>query len=218
MKYLKELFTDDHIVNNDPYFKAVLKSLLIAYVLFNGFALSELVTKSWKFAIISIIFILLGVWLTKFLKFNFLSITPLTLKNFGVILVGFLLLTSLDKLLEIFNPATSPNDKLIIQEFAGTPFILLVFSIAIVPAIVEELILRGFLLRVVFRGHLLIGLIVSSVVFALLHEGNTFIDYIPYFYFGIICGVAYLITKRIEVAIAIHFLNNFITLFDYFSF
>ncbi|WP_214418221.1 CPBP family glutamic-type intramembrane protease, partial [Staphylococcus aureus] len=36
--------------------------------------------------------------------------------------------------------------------------------------IVEEIVFRGMIIRVVFRKHLFIGLVVSSLVFASLHE------------------------------------------------
>ncbi|UXR79847.1 CPBP family intramembrane metalloprotease [Staphylococcus sp. IVB6218] len=217
MKKLKLLFEDNHLVNNDVYWKAVLKALFLSYIFYNAFALSDYVTKNYIFAIIAIIIIIIGVWATNRLKFNLLQFKTLNRKDILITILGFILLYSFDEIFEYLKPGLSPNDTLIVHEFSGTPFILLIISIAIIPAIVEEIILRGFLLRVVFRGHLFIGLIISSIIFALLHEGNTFIDYIPYFYFGLIVGISYLITKRLEVAIVIHFLNNFITLFEYFN-
>ena len=42
------------------------------------------------------------------------------------------------------------------------------------------------IIRVVFRKHLFIGLVVSSLVFASLHESDTWIGYLPYLYSGVI--------------------------------
>ncbi|MBH4726473.1 CPBP family intramembrane metalloprotease SdpA, partial [Staphylococcus aureus] len=51
-----------------------------------------------------------------------------------------------------------------------------------------------------------------SLVFASLHESDTWIGYLPYLYSGLIFGLIYIKTKRLEVVIFMHFLNNLLAL------
>ncbi|HDP5854185.1 CPBP family intramembrane metalloprotease [Staphylococcus aureus] len=217
MDYLKNIFHDDLSVNNQNYFKAILKSLLLIVLFFIAFFSSDYVTKGWQYGFISLSLLCLCLFFSKLLKFNFFNLKLINYKEILIIFMSLVLIKVLDYILSFWQSAVSPNDESIIQHFSGTPFLLLAISIAIVPAIVEELIFRGFLLRVFFRKHLFIGTLVSSFLFAILHDGSTVMDYIPYFYFGVILSISYLITKRIEVPILIHFLNNFFALFYVFS-
>ncbi|MCO4360838.1 hypothetical protein MTR04_10970, partial [Staphylococcus agnetis] len=51
---------------------------------------------------------------------------------------------------------------------------------------VEEIISRVFNLRVIFRNHLFISMIVSTLVFVVLHDGQNFVGFLPYIYSGFI--------------------------------
>ncbi|HHU6761839.1 TPA: CPBP family intramembrane glutamic endopeptidase [Staphylococcus aureus] len=217
INYLSKLFKDDLSINNDTYGNSILKGFFLFILFCIVYDLSDNSNKGWFFLWISIFTLLISIWISKKLNFHFLKFKMLSKKDFLIVLIGYVSVFILDNLYEIIRPSIPPNDQPIISEYAGSPFIILVFSLAIAPAIIEEFVVRGILFRVVFRGHLIIGLLVSSIVFSLLHDGDSFIDYIPYFYFAVIVGVCFLITKRLEVAILIHFLNNFITVLEYFA-
>lgn len=85
-----------------------------------------------------------------------------------------------------------------------------IFFTAIVPAISEEILFRGFLF-----GALLQKLkprtviIISSVVFALVHFNP--ISLIPLLMIGTYLGISVYYTKSIMVPIIIHFINNLIS-------
>ncbi|PNZ73080.1 CPBP family intramembrane metalloprotease [Mammaliicoccus stepanovicii] len=128
--------------------------------------------------------------------------------HFVYILGGYILMYLLDTIYLHFYPLPT-NEELLENSTNSLPIWISIVSIAIIPAIIEEIIFRIFILRVVFRNHLLIGLIVSSLAFAAVHDSDTLIGYLPYFLSGLIFGFAYLKTRRIEVPILIHFLNNF---------
>ncbi|HDJ7734200.1 TPA: CPBP family intramembrane metalloprotease SdpA, partial [Staphylococcus aureus] len=104
------------------------------------------------------------------------------------------------------------NEQQLEQEIRNTPFYISIFTVTIIPAIVEEIVFRGMIIRVIFRKHLFLGLLVSSLVFASLHESETWIGYLPYLYSGLIFGLIYIKTKRLEVVIFMHFLNNLLAL------
>ena len=72
------------------------------------------------------------------------------------------------------------------------------FSTAIIPPITEEIICRGLIIRILFRNHLFLGFIVSTVFFTLIHESNTLIGYLPYFYSGLIFWLYLLKNKTIR--------------------
>lgn len=84
---------------------------------------------------------------------------------------------------------------------------ILVF--ALLPAILEEMIYRGYILRILSKYGNVFAVVVSSVLFALMH-GN--ILQIPFaFIVGLTCGYIVIKTGRIWISMMIHFLNNFMS-------
>lgn len=208
MKEISKIFEEDYKVNNENYFFVAIKVLILGYLLIKGLFISDDVTVHMKYGFYSLAMIasvlcvthLCGIKLWTFKKFSKFDVL--------IILVVLLLSQGFDYLYELIYPEPSLNDTNLTNQFSGTPLWLLIISVSIIPAVVEEIVTRGFIMRVLFRGHLFIGLIVSSVIFTILHDGNNIIEYIPYFVFGILMGLAYLKTRRIEVPIIIHLLNN----------
>lgn len=103
------------------------------------------------------------------------------------------------------------------MEDTPTSFLLNLFVIAVLPALLEEMIYRGYILRVL-RGHGdVYAILVSSMLFSLMH-GN--LRQIPFaFIVGMVLGYVYVVTDNIWVPIAIHFANNAISVvMEYFSF
>ena len=89
-----------------------------------------------------------------------------------------------------------------------------IFVFCLLPAILEEMIYRGYILRTLRRHGDGFALVVSSVLFALMH-GN--ILQIPFaFIVGMVCGYLVIKTGRIWLGMMLHFLNNFMsTLLSY---
>lgn len=199
------IFVDDLSVTKDNYLIAVLKMLVIFLVINYG------TDVSYDHEYIGLFIILLGVVFLKVLNINLLSFKKLKFTHMLYIIFGFLLMYGLDNLYDMFAPPTL-NKTLIDEEFEDVPYHLALISIAIIPPITEEIICRGLIIRVLFRNHLFLGLIVSSIFFALIHESDTLIGYLPYFYSGLIFGYTYLKTKRLEVPILIHFINNLLAI------
>ncbi len=199
------IFVDDLSVTKDNYLIAVLKMLVIFLVINYG------TDVSYDHEYIGLFIILLGVVFLKVLNINLLSFKKLKFTHTLYIIFGFLLMYGLDNLYDMFAPPTL-NETLIDEEFEDVPYHLALISIAIIPPITEEIICRGLIIRVLFRNHLFLGLIVSSIFFALIHESDTLIGYLPYFYSGLIFGYTYLKTKRLEVPILIHFINNLLAI------
>lgn len=93
------------------------------------------------------------------------------------------------------------------------PLIVLSLLHYVCVAISEELLLRGFVLNNLMKSfNKVTALLLSSVVFSLLHAGNpniTFFGLIDLFVAGILLGLPYLYTKNLWFSIALHFSWNF---------
>ncbi|MFI3207148.1 MAG: type II CAAX endopeptidase family protein [Clostridia bacterium] len=85
--------------------------------------------------------------------------------------------------------------------------IILYFSVAIVPALVEEFVLRGIFLKKLQRFGNAFAIIISSLIFSLLHMDLMVI--IVTFVAGLVMGFIYVKTKNLWYSVIIHFLNNF---------
>jgi len=87
---------------------------------------------------------------------------------------------------------------------------LLLFSIV---AIVEETLLRGYILKnLMYSFNKYIALVLSSILFSLMHGFNPNIDtfaLIELFLAGVLLGLSYIHTKNLWFPIALHFSWNF---------
>ncbi|EOB7380060.1 lysostaphin resistance A-like protein [Staphylococcus aureus] len=201
MQKFKDLFYDDLSVARGNYFLTLLYAFLITIILLIGFVVSD------THILYGVFIVLIGIVLLRLFKINLLSFKKLTMSQVIYIIGGALLIYGLDHLYLHFHDVPT-NEQELDRELQHTPLYMSIVTIAIIPAIVEEIVFRGMIIRVVFRKHLFIGLVVSSLVFASLHESDTWIGYLPYLYSGVIFGLIYLKTKRLEVVILIHFINN----------
>ena len=201
MQKFKDLFYDDLSVARGNYFLTLLSAFFITIILLIGFVVSD------THILYGVFIVLIGIVLLRLFKINLLSFKKLTMSQVIYIIGGALLIYGLDHLYLHFHDVPT-NEQELDRELQHTPLYMSIVTIAIIPAIVEEIVFRGMIIRVVFRKHLFIGLVVSSLVFASLHESDTWIGYLPYLYSGVIFGLIYLKTKRLEVVILIHFINN----------
>ena len=83
---------------------------------------------------------------------------------------------------------------------------MLFFFSTLVPAIAEELFFRGFFLRCmrIFRASL--AVLMSALVFALIHFS---VEGFPLFFvMGLLVGMAYMATNSLSVVVAVRFLCN----------
>lgn len=97
------------------------------------------------------------------------------------------------------------------QTMVNTPasFAMNLFTLAVLPALLEEMIYRGYILRTLRPYGNWFAIIVSSLLFSLMH-GN--LRQIPFaFIVGLVLGVLYVVTDNIWVPIAVHFTNNAIS-------
>lgn len=101
----------------------------------------------------------------------------------------------------------------ILVHYNGVPTFLLVFVVvAIIPAIGEELVFRGILqnelMRIWDKKHFAVW--VTGFIFSFIHF--QFFGFLPRMLLGVLFGYCYLWTNSLWVPIAMHFMNNALTL------
>ena len=88
-------------------------------------------------------------------------------------------------------------------------FLISVVAIAVVPAFVEEFVMRGILMGALKKYGEAFAVIMSAFVFGIMHASY---NQIPFaFLVGLAVGIAAIKTNSIWTAVIIHFCNNFIS-------
>ena len=104
----------------------------------------------------------------------------------------------------ILTAAVAPDYVDGAQIDSGSNVVVLLFTIAVIPPVVEELIFRGLLLeRWAVKWRLGTALIVQAILFGILH-----VDPIGASVFGLVMGLMYLRCRSLWVPIVMHALNN----------
>ena len=113
-----------------------------------------------------------------------------------------------------------PNDPSVNQQIAtdltlSQPFFSF-FAVVIFAPLTEELIFRGMLARYLFpkqdnSKQTLLFLLVSSVLFALIHSPGTLQQFLVYASLGFSLGLAYISRKGLVYSISLHALNNLVS-------
>ena len=134
-----------------------------------------------------------------------------TWKAWKTILVGFVVLTIVKYiggvvlLLENGIGANTENQAAL-EQLGMSPLLLVVLT-AIAAPIVEETVMRGLILGRLFNNSYL-GVILSSLLFGLLHIPTNIGSWIIYGGMGLVLAVVYHKIQKLEYTIAIHFINN----------
>lgn len=131
------------------------------------------------------------------------------LKWMGVVLAGFGVSTALNFLISlvamlfpIIKTGTGVGGYI-----TNIPcFCLAVLAVGIAPAVCEELFFRGCILGSLREYGDKMAIIISSLIFALLHSGVSGMVFA--FLSGILIGAIRIYTGRFSAAVAVHFLNN----------
>lgn len=106
----------------------------------------------------------------------------------------------------LLNLKGQPSSTLPYEINSPLSFICSIISLAVFPAIGEELIFRATILNGLKKKNKLFALVISSVMFTIFHFNLSQLFY-P-FLFGLLLGLSYLITDNIYVPILMHFANN----------
>ena len=125
------------------------------------------------------------------------------LKDFNIgMLIGLIIMTTIASILLIMGEVYITSVDFNLLEVLMT---ILIFTSV---SIVEETLIRGYLLRnMMLSFNKYVALILSSVLFSLLHAGNpntTNLGLLNLFLAGVLLGVPYLYTKNLWLPIGLH--------------
>ncbi|HEL1587286.1 TPA: CPBP family intramembrane metalloprotease [Streptococcus suis] len=119
-------------------------------------------------------------------------------------------------LLELQGAETTANETLIMESLKEVPFWLATLTTALLPAVGEEVILRGYFFKKLFGSYVVFGIIASSLLFGVLHGPTDIGSWLIYAGSGIILSTLYHKTGYLIYPIAVHLVNNLIATIFYY--
>lgn len=81
-----------------------------------------------------------------------------------------------------------------------------IILLAILPAVVEEILYRGMIARAFSRKGFVFAIFMGGFMFAIMH-GNP-VQFVHQFFMGVVCCIVYFATGSIYASIIVHFVNN----------
>ncbi len=212
----KQIFEDNESIFQNQSKYVTLKSCLLIIICMGTYT-SIALASNWFIVLIGCLLFSLLFYLIHSFQLQLIKLEPLkktdiiyTISTLGIALIMYWSVSAI-----IGQPQ---NQMEVYKDLNTIPLYISIIIFVILGPFFEELIFRGFILKGVFKGHLLIGYIVSSVLFGLLHGPTSIGEFIIYFGLGLLFGALYLKTNRLEVAIVAHGLNNFIHILIYLVF
>ena len=161
-------------------------------------------------------------WRTEKNNLNIWDPKILSWKGLGIVLLGYVVMFSCESLaqylMEMRGIDTTANQDAIVQLLAGVPFWLALIITAPLPALAEEIIFRGYLYKKLFGGLSIGGLVLSSLIFGLMHGPTDWLSCFIYSSSGVILGYSYYKTGYLIYPIVIHLLQNGLTTILYYFF
>tara|TARA_B100001063_G_scaffold178767_1_gene167783 strand:- start:87 stop:965 length:879 start_codon:yes stop_codon:yes gene_type:complete len=162
-------------------------------------------------------FDLIGIFLLLWILMKFVDKEPFI--NLGFSLKGKMKDIILGMVLGFLLMAVGYSILILLGEIKFVSFnydlksIILLFLLFIAVSLVEEMYVRGYVLKNLLKSfNPVISLIISSAIFALLHFFNPNVNYIALtelFIAGILLGISYVYTKNLWFPIALHLSWNF---------
>ncbi|MBR3305932.1 MAG: CPBP family intramembrane metalloprotease [Lachnospiraceae bacterium] len=112
-----------------------------------------------------------------------------------------------DLLLKVFPGLNTESSELLVELWEGQPLWILIFTIALMPAICEECAFRGFLLSALSdKLKFIPAIVLTGVIFAAYHLN--FLQLILITPLGILSSYFVLKHRSIFLSVVMHFLNN----------
>jgi membrane protease YdiL (CAAX protease family) len=98
--------------------------------------------------------------------------------------------------------------NVLLHSFNFWDALILVFTLALIPAVCEEVFFRGLLLPFFsdWTKNKAAGIWISALLFTLLHFSVT--QFIPILFMGLVLGYLFVWTRSLWASVMVHFLNN----------
>ncbi|HEM5226836.1 TPA: CPBP family intramembrane metalloprotease [Streptococcus suis] len=166
----------------------------------------------WGAALLSVGILVFMYWRAEKNGIKIWDSNVLTWKGLGLVVLTF----TVDQLsnylgyyiLELQGIEETSNDLELTKLVENIPFWLALINMACLPAISEEIIVRGYLFKKFFEKYKILGIVVSGLVFAFLHGPTDLGSWIIYASPGFLLAYLYYKTDYLIYPIAVHFINN----------
>lgn len=126
--------------------------------------------------------------------------------GFGVCLAGNIVTSYLDMFFEMLTGMELTNIEMPETPKSVGGVLLFFLSTAVVPALVEEMALRGIIMQPLRRYGDWFAILCSALIFGLMHCNLVQIPFA--FLAGIVIGYAVVVTESVWTGVLIHFMNN----------
>ncbi|MBO1307148.1 CPBP family intramembrane metalloprotease [Enterococcus sp. 669A] len=123
----------------------------------------------------------------------------------GVFLRVFVMLLAL-----FANLQATENDQALQTLSTQASPVLMFFAMVVMAPVLEELVFRGFFFKFFFRKYPILAFVFSSVLFTVVHVPTDFISFFTYASLALTMAFVYYKTRRIEMSMLTHALNNFL--------
>lgn len=191
-------------------------ALYVLPMLFQQLAITYQFPKQWTIGLgLSLIFLTLLVFVVVAKKTGILSQSGKIFqkgdgKRIALGLLGMLLISVLGTVLLrwLHGEVTTANQASLMEEFRRGDVILLSIMLGILAPIAEEIIFRGIIPLKIFKGYERWGYIIGGLLFALFHGPTNIMSFVIYGGASVILTLLACQTRRLEVSIAVHMINN----------
>ncbi|MFT9416804.1 CPBP family intramembrane glutamic endopeptidase [Leuconostoc falkenbergense] len=196
--------------------------------LLNSFAISYLNYSSYQnyqgwllsdITLYIIPIILLSLYLTNKIKKTIIWESPKLLSillSLLVVVLDFVLTTVINK---VFPIPVANNQRLILSTLNNSSILgiqLELLAITFLGPIFEELMCRGLLMNFYFRESKYgFDVIFSAIIFSLLHQHQNLTVLLPYFIFGLLLGLLYRFTGKLQYTMLAHIFVNTLIAWPY---
>lgn len=202
------------LLKNFGWFFLAFLSFLFIYGIVLSMAVEALKLGASAYAVTLLYVALAGVYV--YYVYKWYRKTPVSIAVSGF--NRFIWLPALVWFLSIVVQFFLPNDPSVNQQTATdltlTQPLFSFFATVIFAPLTEELIFRGMLARYLFpkqdKSKQVLFLLVSSLLFALIHFPGDVQQFFVYFSLGFSLGLAYISRKGLVYSISLHALNNLV--------
>ncbi|HFI0393388.1 TPA: lysostaphin resistance A-like protein [Streptococcus suis] len=166
----------------------------------------------WAAGLVSLVLIVFMYWRAEKNGLAIWDRKILTWKGFGLVALTFSGIYLSKKighfimdLQGIEDTANQMDIEMILEKI---PAWLAFINFVCLPAISEEIIVRGYLFKKLFEKYKVLGIVVSGLIFAFLHEPTDLGSWVLYSLPGFLFGYLYYKTDYLIYPMAVHFINN----------
>jgi len=204
------------LLKNLGWFLLALLSFFFIYSFIQGLATASLALGASPYAVTLLYVALAGVYVYGIYKWYQKGSVHIEKSSFNRFIWLPALVWFLSLVVQFFLPNNPSVNQQMVTDLTLSQPLFSFFVVVIFAPLTEELIFRGMLARYLFpkqdnSKQTLIFLLVSSLLFALIHFPGTLQQFLVYASLGLSLGLAYVSRKGLLYSISLHALNNLVS-------